>query len=354
MMKVSALAVVAMVLLSADSATADLGLPSTTGLPAVPTVTPPKVLDPVLAATPTLPSVRVPSVTVPSVAAPGVTTPSVTTPSVTTPSVTVPRVPRVPSVTGGTNTNTPSLPGRTPSSNSPAGGSGAATGGSGATSTGGGGGSGAAATTPGARGGTGSRRSAAARRTAVRRDRRLRRTVHGLQGCLGGLSGLEHRVLVLRAGVGAGPPRSRSQVARRLHIGARRVTRLEHRAVRRLRGLAGSGRCGTAAPTAGAAGGDAAGDDAVAIAAGLQGVRVLFGAGAPADRIAVKAERESSHARRADDATPGSSDRSLMALPQARILGFDLTPPLVIALGLAALVWAVRTVRREHPPGPLA
>ena len=43
-----------------------------------------------------------------------------------------------------------------------------------------------------------------------------------------------------------------------------------------------------------------------------------------------------------------------MALPQARILGFDLTPPLVLAIGLAALVWAVRTVRREHPPGPLA
>jgi hypothetical protein len=351
MMKVSALAVVAMVLLSADSATADLGLPSTSGLPAVPTVTPPKVLDPVLAATPTLPSVTVPSVTVPSVGVPSVTTPSVTTPSVTTPSVTVPRVPRLPGVTGGTNT--PSLPGRTPSSSSPAGGSGAASGGSGATSTGGAGGSDAAAvpgaTTPGARGGTGSRRSAAARRTAVRRDRRLRRTVRRLQGCLGGLSGLEHRVLVLRAGVGAGPPRSRSRVARRLHLSARRVTRLEHRAVRRLRGLAGSGRCGTAAPAAGATGGDA-----VAIAAGLQGVQALFGAGAPADRSEVKAERESSHTRQPDDATPGSSDKSLMALPQARILGFDLTPPLVIALGLAALVWAVRTVRREHPPGPLA
>ena len=88
MMKVSALTVVTVVLVGADSATADLGLPSGSGLPAVPTVTPPKVLDPVLAATPTLPSVTVPSVTVPSVTAPTVTTPSVTTPSVTTPSVT--------------------------------------------------------------------------------------------------------------------------------------------------------------------------------------------------------------------------------------------------------------------------
>jgi hypothetical protein len=275
------------------------------------------------------------------------------------PSVPVPQVPGVPSVTGGVNP--PSLPAHTPSS-SPSrgtvGGSpphnGASTGGgSGATSTGsvggagGGGTSGAGATAPGARGATGSRRSAAARRTIARRERRLRTTVKGLQRCLGGLSGLEHRVLVLRAGIGAGPPRTRARVARRLHISARRVTRLERRGVRRLRGLAGAGRCGSDA-SPGAA------QDATA-APGRPSLGALLAAGPHADRTEVKAERESSHGRLADDATPGSrGGRHLMALPQARILGFDFTPPLLIVLGLGALVWAVRTVRRERPPGAAA
>jgi hypothetical protein len=61
--------------------------------------------------------------------------------------------------------------------------------------------------------------------------------------CLDDLSPAQRRVLTLRAGVGAGPPRSRGGVARRLNITVRRVVRLERTGLRRLRTLAGSGGC---------------------------------------------------------------------------------------------------------------
>ena len=183
----------------------------------------------------------------------------------------------------------------------------------------------------------------------VRRERRLRRTVHGLQGCLGALSGLERRVLMLRAGVGAGPPRTRSRVARRLDMSTRRVTRLEHRGVRNLRGLAGAGRCGAAAALGGQGGGGALTADGSPLATAIQGLQGLFEAGPRADRTEVKSERRSS-----DDQQPaegrGTTDQRVMSPPRVRIGGVDLTLPLLITLGLGALVWAVRTARREHGP----
>jgi hypothetical protein len=65
------------------------------------------------------------------------------------------------------------------------------------------------------------------------------------------LSSLQRRVLVQRAGVGAGAPRSRRSVARRLHLSVRRVTRVEHAGLRRLRTLERSDSCGStvAAPS---------------------------------------------------------------------------------------------------------
>jgi hypothetical protein len=66
------------------------------------------------------------------------------------------------------------------------------------------------------------------------RDRRLRRTVLRLRGCLGALPAAERRVLALRAGVGAAHPRSRRTVARITGFGRTRVGRLERAGLRRL------------------------------------------------------------------------------------------------------------------------
>jgi hypothetical protein len=75
---------------------------------------------------------------------------------------------------------------------------------------------------------------------AVRRDRKLRAAVLARRSCLGSLSRPERLVLTLRAGVGVGAPRSRATVARRLRITVRRVTRLEHAGLKRLRAVCGA------------------------------------------------------------------------------------------------------------------
>jgi hypothetical protein len=84
-----------------------------------------------------------------------------------------------------------------------------------------------------------------------RRDQRLRRLVLALPACVQRLSTIERRVLVLRAGVGAGAPRSRGAVARQLDLTVRRVTRVERAGVRRLRTLGRSDGCAStvASPT---------------------------------------------------------------------------------------------------------
>jgi hypothetical protein len=71
----------------------------------------------------------------------------------------------------------------------------------------------------------------------------LRATVAEASGCLGDLSAGQRRVLTLRAGVGAGPPRSRGAVAKRLDVSERRVARLERAGLRRLRTLDRAGAC---------------------------------------------------------------------------------------------------------------
>ena len=88
------------------------------------------------------------------------------------------------------------------------------------------------------------------RRTGpVKRERRLRETVARATGCLDDLSQGQRRVLRLRAGVGEGPARSRTNVAKRLDISVRRVARLETTGLRRLRTLANRGACTTVAPS---------------------------------------------------------------------------------------------------------
>jgi hypothetical protein len=58
-----------------------------------------------------------------------------------------------------------------------------------------------------------------------------------LAGCLDELPRIDRRVLILRAAPSRKRPRSRVAVARRLDTRARRVARIEHRAVRRLHRL---------------------------------------------------------------------------------------------------------------------
>jgi hypothetical protein len=94
-------------------------------------------------------------------------------------------------------------------------------------------------------------------------------------------------VLILRAGVGAGPPRSRARVARRLDLRVRRVMRVERSGLRKVRALARGGSCGGgangsgAATAGGAAGGDS--DGGVTSLASTGGVSASAGAGGVED-----------------------------------------------------------------------
>jgi Sigma-70, region 4 len=89
-------------------------------------------------------------------------------------------------------------------------------------------------------------RAPASRRRAERRERRLRRSVVRLSGCLDDLSAAQRRVLVLRAGVGEASPRTRQGVARALDIRVQRVRRIERRGLRRARELDRADACGAA------------------------------------------------------------------------------------------------------------
>ncbi len=226
--------------------------PAAAQLPPVPTVPPLPV-----------PTPRLPVPTVVPTSVPTVVPTSV--PTIVPTAVPTVAPPRLPSLPGGGGGGAPSGGGGS------AGGSGSAGGGSGSASGGGssggasgsgapsGGGSGASSGggsgrssgggTP-SRGGTssggGTRRTFSGARSrpsshtlAVRRDRKLRAAVLARQSCLGSLSRPERLVLTLRAGVDANAPRSRGSVARRLRITIRRVTKLEHAGLKRLRAVCG-------------------------------------------------------------------------------------------------------------------
>jgi hypothetical protein len=165
-----------------------------------------------------------------------------------------------------------------------------------------------------------------------------------LQDCLGGLGHLERRVLVLRAGIGAGPARSRRGVAHRLDLSIRRVARIERRGLRTLRRLARAGRCG--AP------GDAGGDGGVGVAAGFapgpQGQLPT----APRDRSGAEAEHQSSTG--APVVPAAEKPRWLDRLSIASVGGVDLTLPLLMLLAVGPVVLAARTARRRVTADPPA
>jgi hypothetical protein len=187
----------------------------------------------------------------------------------------------------------------------------------------------------------------------VRRDRRLRSRVRRFEACIGALPRSQRRVLRLRAGVGGERPQTRRRVARTLQVSTRRVRRLEHRGIRRLRGLARAGHC--SADEHGIVGGtiQALGGLAATGLGGLIAARALRGlSGTAPDRVEVKSERESS-----GDTTrkPGSADAGAEPLkprPPGAILerdGRDLTLPLLLLTMAAALVIAVFAVGRNDP-----
>ena len=187
----------------------------------------------------------------------------------------------------------------------------------------------------------------------VRRERRLRSTVARLDSCLGGLPALERRVLVLRSGLGARQPRSRAGVGRALDLSPRRVGRVERRGLRRLRGLAGGGRC-QGAPTR---------LDAVAPAptpawdtpTTRSAARGPFATPRSQDRIEVKAERESSGSGRDDApaelAPPADQRPGTPPPPPAAVVtrggdgGTELTIPLLLLVALGCIWLAVRNAR---------
>jgi hypothetical protein len=80
-------------------------------------------------------------------------------------------------------------------------------------------------------------------------ERRLRRVVRRLDGCLDAVPARMREVLVLRSGLGPAVRHSRAGVAALLDLSVRVVTRIEHRGVRRLEALDRRTGCsGSAAP----------------------------------------------------------------------------------------------------------
>ncbi len=187
---------------------------------------------------------------------------------------------------------------------------------------------------------------APARRLARRSSAGCGAPVARLSGCLDELSGVQQRVLELRAGVGSASPRTRQGVARVLDIRVQRVRRIERSGLRRARALDRADACGGvalggAAPVlrtgslAGTSGGgDAPGDESL-------------GGGTPAGG--------------GDDSTPngGSGDvRGETATPPPPALGGPRESPegtsLWVAVGLmllAALAGFATPALRDRLPG---
>jgi hypothetical protein len=171
-------------------------------------------------------------------------------------------VPSVPGVTGGGPSSSPSSGGGGSSSSGPP-----SSGSSGSAPSSSAGGSARTPASVARSSATRGARARAARTPAARRhhrrsERKLRRAVTRLSGCLDRLTAVQERVLVLRAGVGAARPHSRRGVARKLDLRLSRVRRIERRGLRSARALARDGGCG------GSGGGGGSGTSTVAGGAG--------------------------------------------------------------------------------------
>jgi hypothetical protein len=197
-------------------------------LPSVPSLPPTPNLPPA-------PPVEVPST--PSLPAPDVQVPDVQAPQLP---VSPPSTPKLPS-TGSATDALPSAgspSGQSSSSGSSAGGQATVPG---QTPAGGGTGS-----TAGRNRGSGARRGASVAPPRSPHQQRLERVVRRRSACLPGLPSAQRRVVVMRSGFGPGGPRARSDVARVLNTGIRRVARLEQQAIDSLGTDGPGGACSTA------------------------------------------------------------------------------------------------------------
>ena len=158
------------------------------------------------------------------------------------------------------------------------------------------------------------------------------------------MSTLQRRVLLLRAGVGAGPPRSRQRVARRLDLRLRRVMRLERTGLRKVRALVRGGSCGGgdggsgAAAGSGSTGGDGGGvmlasANGVSAAAGADGVDSGSGSSSGSGSGSGGGNGESGGVRGESDSTPGLFGNGDVAGPSAVPGG----TPLIIGIALILL-----------------
>jgi hypothetical protein len=208
----------------------------------------------------------------------------------------------------------------------------------------------------------GSARPATRAERIRRREQRLRETVTRRQACLGDLTRPERRVLVLRAGVGAGPPLSRTRVARRLDFSRARVARLERAGLRRLRGT-----CTGTAPSAGASEPVAGRPGDLVAAVDTSGEGGAGSAGSGGSTGSAGAQRGSAGGGSAgggsaggDSAGGDSSGGSRGGVEGVSAThapssggGIDLAIPLIlVALALAA--WALTRVLRGREGAPAA
>jgi hypothetical protein len=167
-------------------------------------------------------------------------------------------------------------------------------------------------------------------------ERRLRSSVVRLQGCFYALSGLEHRVLSLRAG----ERRSRPAVAKRLGLATARVGRAERSGLRSLRRADRATGCSAAAAIA-------LGGAGTAIARGVprEGATGLFGAG-DATPGGTGAGEGAVAGRRTAGPSPAPG-----RLPTAAGIGGasgDGAPPVILLALLALAGTAILLVRRRR------
>jgi hypothetical protein len=228
--------VVAMALFPAQTGLAQQ-LPSVPSLPQTPNLPPAPNL-------PSAPPVEVPST--PALPAPDVSAPQVPVPDVSAPDVQTPRLPSAPSTpqvptpqVGTDAVRTPGASSGQASSPSSTGAQGTVPGQAAAT--------GADGVPPDRRRGSAGRRGDGAAPLLGLTQQRLERTVRQRSACLPGLPAAQRRVVVLRSGFGPGAPRARSDVARMLNTGVRRVSRLERQALNAL-GTDGPGAACSTAP----------------------------------------------------------------------------------------------------------
>jgi hypothetical protein len=130
-----------------------------------------------------------------------------------------------------------------------------------------------------------------------RADRRVRTVVQRFSGCLDRLRDRTRTVLSLRAGLGAPPALDRRQVAARVDLSVRRVTRLERRGVRQLRALGSAGGCG-----------EARAGDATGVIAGASPVGSNGAGGSPTGSADAGAEGGADDGRSSATRAAGSSD----------------------------------------------